>query len=148
MNSKHLNTKIFALGKTYMGRLPHGQDLITSIESFCNASDITTGVLSVIGALSSATIGIYDQQQQVYITEKIEKELEIITCTGNISLKEGKPFCHAHFILSDADGRTYGGHVMSESILFAGELHLQELVGDNLERIYDQTTGLMLWDLS
>ena len=146
MNSEHLSAQAYAPGKIYMGRLPYGQDLITSIESFCETTNITTAAITIIGTLSSATIGIYDQKQQVYATKKIEKELEIITCTGNISLQDGKPFCHAHFILSDADGKTYGGHVMSESIIFAGEVILCELTGENLERTYDSTTGLSLWN--
>ena len=147
MSSKDIITKAFSHGKTFLGRLPQGGDLLSSIELFCEISDISTAVFSVRGALSTATFGIYDQKQQVYATEKLETGLEIINCTGNISLKNGKPSAHAHFILADSQGRTFAGHVLPETTIFAGEFHLQELLGDKLERVFDPATGLMLWDM-
>jgi len=38
-----------------------------------------------------------------------------------------------------------GGHLFSDTILFAGEIRLQELIGNPLERAYDERTGLNLW---
>lgn len=52
---------------------------------------------------------------------------------------------HAHVVLGDEQGNTIGGHLFSESIVFAGEIDLQELIGEPLERSYDETTGLLLW---
>ena len=41
-------------------------------------------------------------------------------------------------------GKIIGGHLFSETILYAGEIDLQELTGKPLERAYDGTTGF-LW---
>ena len=71
--------------------------------------------------------------------------LEIISCTGNISLKEGVPFVHAHAVLSDEQGKTIGGHLFSETPVFAGEFYIQELTGSPFSRKHDEETGLMLW---
>lgn len=38
-----------------------------------------------------------------------------------------------------------GEHLFSENILYAGEIVLQKLTGKPLERVYDDTIGLMLW---
>jgi predicted DNA-binding protein with PD1-like motif len=103
---------------------------------------------SLIGAVSSYTIGAYDQKQQVYVTEKEKANLEIVTCAGNISLMDGKPFVHAHIVLGDEKGNTMGGHLFSETIIFAGEISLQELKGKPLERTYDEKTGLSLWKIA
>lgn len=130
-----------------MGRLAHGEDILSSMEAFCARHSIQAGVFSLIGAVSSATIGAYDQKQQVYVTVKEDRELEILSCTGNISLKEGKPFAHAHVVLGDHAGATIGGHLFSPTIVFAGEIHMIELVGTPLERTYDDVTGLMLWHM-
>jgi hypothetical protein len=100
---------------------------------------------STIGAVSSVTFGAYDQKQQVYVTFTEKAPLEIVNCFGNVSLKDGDPVVHAHIILGDKQGKTLGGHLFSETILFAGEIDLQELTGKPLERVYDDTTGLMLW---
>jgi hypothetical protein len=131
-----------------VGRLPHGKDLITSIEDFCKASSIKMATFSVIGAVSSATLGAYDQKQQVYATFTQEGPLEIVSCTGNVSLLDQDPVIHAHVVLGTLEGKTIAGHIFSETILYAGEIDLQELTGIPLERAYDDTTGLMLWKIS
>lgn len=145
---KKLSCFEFKQGRLFVGRLPHGKDLILSVEEFCEDASIQMATFSVIGSVSSVTIGAYDQKQQVYVTVKEEAPLEIVSCTGNISLKDGKPFIHAHILLADEQGKTTGGHLFSETIIFAGEINLQELTGKPMERTYDNDTGLMLWKSS
>ncbi|MFO7965744.1 MAG: PPC domain-containing DNA-binding protein [Desulfobacterales bacterium] len=135
----------FKPGKYRVGRIPHGQDLIASIEMISMEHSIQMATFSLIGAVMSATLGAYDQKQQVYVTFKEERPLELITCIGNISLKEGKPFVHAHILLADEQGKTLGGHLFSETLIYAGEICIQEMIGEPLKREYDTTTGLMLW---
>ena len=141
----HHRLSEFGTGRYLIGRLPHGEDLLRSIELICESYGIRMATFALIGAVSSATIGAYDQKQQVYVTIRKQIPLEIVTCSGNISLKEGKPFVHAHITLSDEEGKTLGGHLFSETTVYAGEIHIQELTGEPLNREYDETTGLMLW---
>jgi len=137
----------FKLGRRLLGRLPHGKDLITSIEYLCTASDIQTATFSVIGAVSSATIGVYDQKQHVYVTFTENSAMEIVNCIGNVSLKDKTPIIQSHIVLADEHGKILGGRLFSETILFVGEIDLQEMTGRPLERVYDDHTGLMLWNL-
>ncbi len=135
----------FKPGRRFVGRLPKDTDLIRAIENFCEAQSILMAAFSVIGAVSSVTLGTYDQSQQVFITATETSFFEIISCIGNVSLKDGRPAIHAHIVLGDSEGNVRGGHLLSETILFAGEIDLQELSGKPLERSYDESTGLMLW---
>ncbi len=135
----------FKNGRRFMGRLPHGEDLIKSIEAFCAESAVSMATFAAIGAVTLVTLGAYDQKQQVYVTYTKEAPLEIVSCTGNISLKDGNPMVHAHILVADMHGKTIGGHLFSETIVYAGEIDLLELAGKPLERAYDTTTGLMLW---
>jgi predicted DNA-binding protein with PD1-like motif len=135
----------FETGRCILGRLPYGKDFVKTIQDFCVQESIQTGVFSVIGAVMSVTLGSYDQNQQVYVTFKKEEPLEIVHCTGNVSLKDGKVAVHAHAVLSDMNGQTIGGHVFSGTVVYAGEIYIQELLGKPLERKYDDTTGLSLW---
>jgi predicted DNA-binding protein with PD1-like motif len=137
----------FKAGRRFIGRLPHGRDVIRSIEDFCKGVFIQMASFSVIGAVSAVTIGSYDQKQQVYVTEFKEGPFEIVSCIGNISLKDGAPTVHAHVVLADMQGETIAGHLFSETTLFAGEIDLAELTGKPLERTYDDITGLMLWKM-
>ena len=140
-----LTCREFKPGRRFAGRLPHAKDVIQSLETFCSENNIRMGTFSLIGAVSCATIGAYDQKQQVYITFRENRELEIISCTGNISLKDGNPFIHAHIALGNHEGKTVSGHLFSDTLVFAGEAEIQEFIGKPLERSHDDTTGLMLW---
>jgi predicted DNA-binding protein with PD1-like motif len=144
---KNISYSEFQLGRFFLGSLPCGKDLIASVEDFCKKSYVQMATFSVIGSVSSVTLGCYDQKQQVYVTFNEKAPLEIIACIGNVSIKEGSPFVHAHIVLSDEKGKIIGGHLFSETIIFAGEINLQELKGKPLERTYDYKTGLMLWNL-
>ena len=66
-------------------------------------------------------------------------------CMGNISLKDGEVFVHAHITLADHEGKCHGGHLMPDTNIFAAEYYVQELVGEKLERKHDPETGLSLW---
>ncbi len=137
----------FEKGRCVLGTLPYGKDFVKTIEDFCVQESIQTGVFSVIGAVMSVTLGSYDQNQQVYVTYNKEEPLEIVHCTGNISLKDGRVAVHAHAVLADINGQTIGGHLFSETPVYAGEIYIQELLGKPLKREYDDTTGLSLWKL-
>jgi predicted DNA-binding protein with PD1-like motif len=137
----------YETGRCMLGRLPHGKDLIRAIEDLCIENSIQTAVFFVIGSVASVTLGSYDHNQQVYVTRKKEAQLEIVDCTGNVSLKDGKVAVHAHAVLADMNGQTIGGHIFSETIVYAGEIYIRELLGQALEREYDDVTGLALWKL-
>ena len=140
MNSNEYNIK-----RTFLTGLSHGEDLLSEVDKIVVKEDISLAVLSIIGALSSACFGYYDQNERKY--NKIIKsgKYEIVSCSGNVSIKEGQPMVHAHILIGDEEGRTFGGHLMSPTIIFAAELHIQELDGEQLVREFDKTTGLFLW---
>lgn len=143
----HIAASGFKAGRCILGRLPYRKDLIGAVEDFSADHSIRTAVFSIIGSVTSATLGSYDQNQQVYVTFKKEEPLEIAHCTGNVSLKNGKPTVHAHGVFADINGQTVGGHIFSETMVYAGEIYIQELVGRPLAREYDEGTGLFLWRL-
>ena len=142
---KKLVCSEFKTGRRFLGSLLHQEDLISAIENVAVEASVKMATFSVIGAVSSVTMGSYDQNQQVYVTATQTGPFEILTCVGNISLKDKKPMAHAHIVLCDEQGKAFGGHLFSETIVFAGEIELVELTGTPLERTYDPTTGLMLW---
>jgi predicted DNA-binding protein with PD1-like motif len=91
--------------------------------------------------------GFYDCEAQKYENFVFEKPMEVLSLVGNVSLKDGQPFIHAHITLSDEKGQSFGGHLMEGTIVFAAEFIIEELEGENLEREFDKTTGLALWDI-
>ena len=135
----------YKTGRRLLTTLKRGDDLVGAVEQFCRAVSVETACLSVWGAVSAVTLGVYDQQQQVYVTHSETASREILSCTGTVSLQEGAPVVHARIVLADAAGGVTGGRLFSETRIFAAELVLEEMIGSPLTRGYDSDTGMMLW---
>ena len=140
----------FKPGSIYMGRLKKGSDIIRSIEDFCTKNNIQAAWVNIIGALDKATISYYDQEQHQYFHKPLKGDYEIVSCSGNISLKDGSQFAHLHIVLSGTDFQTLGGHLWPESTsIFAAEYVIFELdkcpEDSQLDRCPDAETGLALW---
>lgn len=140
--------KNFKLGRTIAGRLDYNSDLLNSINQICIENKINAGFINIIGALSTFQTGFFKQDEKKYIKLtplKTDEPLEICSCSGNISLKEGKPFAHLHIVASDRNGQCFGGHLMEGCKVYAAEFHIQEISGDSLIREIDKETMLPLW---
>lgn len=134
----------YKAGRTFLCRLKHNSELVRSILEFAKEKKLKMAVFTAVGSVKKASLAYYDQEKREYQKIKFEKPLEIAGVFGNISLKDGEPFVHAHAVLADANGKTYAGHLLKATI-FAGEVYFKELLGKELEREYDHTTGLALW---
>lgn len=133
-------------GKSLLARLDNGAEIIGQITDIARTNKIEAATFYAIGALSRAELGYYDQRAHEYRVTPVEVPVEIASCSGNISLLDGKPFVHAHAVLADGQSHVWAGHLVS-GIIFAAEVYLQELAGPALSRTPDKTTGLKLWTL-
>jgi len=135
-------------GRIFIGRLPTSGDLLEELTAVCNTNHIRLGVFAVIGALKGVKLGYYDQNLQRYVEScDLEGKFEITSCIGNISLKDDSIFVHAHITLGAHDGKAFGGHLMPGARIFAAEYHIQEFLGKDLCRTFDEPTGLSLWPM-
>ena len=131
-------------GRSLLVNLDYGADVVNQITELAGNEGIQTGAFSVLGALTEAEIAFYDQESHEYNELLVDENVELVSCTGNISIREGKPFVHAHVVLAGSDGETRGGHLLRGKI-FAAELFLIELLGKPMIRKHDSSTGLYLW---
>lgn len=141
----------YNLKETFVGRFPYNSDLLKEINKFCIENNITTGQISIIGAVKKLSVGFYLQNEKRYISlDKIakfaDKPMEIVSCSGNISIKDNKPFAHVHIIGSDFDGATFGGHLTEGAVVFAAEFIIHSFEGKLLRRGLDEQTRLPLWE--
>ena len=128
-----------------MGKLSHGCDLLEELTGICTKHDIRLGRVEAIGAVQKARVGFYNQETREYQFLDLDHSLEIAGLVGNVSLKEGRPFVHAHISLSDEEGRAFGGHLAPGTIVFACEFVLEAFDGPEFSRAFDQETGLPLF---
>jgi predicted DNA-binding protein with PD1-like motif len=137
--------KQFEQGRIFVLKLDYKSDLLESLNRFCLEEKIRAGHVRVIGAVSSLRFGFFDQAEHVYKTYTFDEPMEIVSCIGNISLKEEKPICHLHISASDKSGKCVGGHLTPGTAVFAGEAVIHELLGEDLIRDIDEQTQLHLW---
>jgi predicted DNA-binding protein with PD1-like motif len=131
-------------GRCFLCSLDHDSEIVASITNLAERLGVEVGAVAAIGALKRAEIGYYDQETHEYKAIGIDHPVEISSLIGNISIRDGKPFLHAHANLADSEGNVRGGHLSSGTV-FAAEVYLQELLGRLPERRHDPTTDLFLW---
>ena len=135
------------VGIIFFSRLFEGEDLAEAIKKRVIESGIKAGFFLLIGTLKDAVLGYYKSGQ--YKTIQLEGPLEIASCIGNIAVDEnGELIIHAHIVVSDEKGEAFGGHLMKDSHVGAtAELVMVEAEGVNLQRTFDEKTGLKLLKL-
>ncbi len=126
-------------------RLPKGGDLLQEINALCKEKNIRRGAVQVMGAVEKATLGYYLQDERRYISQEFDEHMEILAGIGNVSIKDGDPFVHLHLTLSRKDYSVIGGHTMPGCVIFAAEVCIITLEGEELVRGFDEPTGLPLW---
>ncbi len=92
--------------QSFTFRLKPGQDLFDSIEEFVKQKNIEAGcVLSSVGSLTHATLRLANRE----FYNEYEGHFEIVSMTGTVSIHGS----HIHVAISDGDGVTTGGHLVS-----------------------------------
>lgn len=135
------------VGKVVFARFSENEDLLKAITAVAERAEVAAGFFMLIGTLKTAKLGFFREGK--YETIEMEQPLEIVSCNGDISIKEGTVLVHAHATVSDEKGRAFGGHVMQGCLIGAtGELILIETTGCNLFRKLDEKTKLSLLSFS
>lgn len=121
--------------KTYTFRLKPGQDLLDEIESFIAAKNIEAGcVLSSVGSLTQATLRLANRE----VYNEYDGFFEILSLNGTVSVHGS----HLHIAISDGDGTTIGGHLVSGCKIYTTvEMVVAELEDVVYKREYAEDSG-------
>jgi predicted DNA-binding protein with PD1-like motif len=127
-------------------RFESGDEFIGSLTAFAQAESVTFAVFSGLGGVRSARIAYFNSETREYETHELNEQFEVISLIGNVALRDGKPFVHAHASLGRKDLSVMGGHVMELVARPTIELWLRrEAVA--VSRVPDDESGLALLDL-
>ncbi len=124
--------------------LERGRCVFECLEEISREEKIEAGAFNLIGALKSANLKYYDQKAHDYRDVSKEEPMEIVSCMGDISVKEnGEVMIHAHIALADSKGQVWGGHLDRGSCVGAVvEAAIFEFEGMKLKRIFNPETKL------
>jgi predicted DNA-binding protein with PD1-like motif len=132
-------------GRAFVGRLEAGDDLVEEIEHLAAEYEVKAAWVSVIGAVRHASFAYYDQEDRRYIELDSDDHHELFGFVGNISVRDGRAFLHAHAGFAARHGGTVAGHLLPGCEVFVAEVTIREMTGVELTRTPDEVTGLSLW---
>ena len=118
------------VGKDHFIYIEKNEKVMDTLTRFCIDKSISNAKLSGIGAVKETEIGAYDTIKKEYIRKEYSDILELVSFEGNITLKDGSPFPHAHVVLSDHNMSTAGGHLFETTVAAVGEFFLMEFDND------------------
>jgi len=127
-------------------RIESGEPIIQTLFHFCDEREIYGGMFIGLGALRSATIGMYDMGELEYRFQVFDTPHEITNLTGNISRYRDEIMIHAHITIADEEQRAFGGHLEEATAEPTCEIFLED-IGRELSRTLDATSRLALLDL-
>lgn len=130
-------TKIYKLDK--------GASLVDEILRIAEREKIRTAMVEAIGGIKGITIGYFNQQAKKYEEHSYEEFMELTGLLGNITLKDGKPFLHAHCTLGRSDMSVIGGHLVKANVSPLVELFITPTT-NRATRKFSQELGLNVID--
>lgn len=128
---------------TYILRFDPNEEVLKMLADFCEKEKITAGSFTAIGATKEVTLAYYDLPNKIYLDQKLEEDLEIVSVTGNVAIMNGKPAIHAHGTLSNRHLEVKGGHIKNMTISVTCEVTLHVFEGI-IERKPNEKMGVNL----
>jgi hypothetical protein len=133
--------------RVIFARFFEDEDLLETIASTAEQKNVNSGFFFLIGTLKKAVLGFYKEGKYVPIEKR--GPLEIVSCTGNISVKKkADVVVHGHIVVSNSKGNAFGGHLLPGCLVDATvELVVVEVENRTLRREFDVQKNLYLWAL-
>jgi len=129
----------------YLIRIEPNEELFESLLKFSDKEKINSGFFYGIGACKKCILGRYNEKTKDYDWRKINKQMEISSIIGNLTIKEKNKYLHIHAVLSDEKLKSIGGH-LKELIVFPTCEILFFKFNKKIYRKYNELTNLYLID--
>lgn len=133
--------------RVIIGKIEPEEDLIEAISEMVKKHNIQSGLVNCIGALKKFTIGYFNLESKKYEHKTFDEYIELVSCLGNVSYKDGEPHIHLHISIGTREYTITGGHLMQPSVVsITGEVYIFE-IDQKLDRIQDPETDLYLLNI-
>lgn len=133
----------------YYLRLDKGEEVMTSLETFCKKENIKTAYFKGIGACDKVICQTLNLETQEFSSHEKTGMLEMLSLLGNIALDDnGELSLHAHATFSyveNGEVKLFGGHLKDAYICYTGEI----IVTPSKESVTRSIkTGMNIWKFS
>lgn len=147
MNAKRSESVVSRPGRSIVGRLLPGADLIEGLQAVCDEHAVEFAAIEfAYGSLSSARFKFLQRPgggKAVLVEHTIDARVEFLAGQGLVCIDEGGGReTHLHGAISDDTGRVLGGHFVAGGNPIYNNLDfmLVELLGVRLIREHDPKT--------
>ena len=131
------------IGERFVIRIDKDEKIVETTKKICIENEIHLGVISGIGAVSKAKIGMFKPEEKEYVSTELIGDYEITSLNGNITTMNGEAYLHVHINLADEEHKTFGGHLDEAIVSVTCEVIIEKIEG-SIDREFDEKTGLNL----
>ncbi len=129
-----------------MVSLERGDRVVASLKEVAHNHELTAASISGIGGINDVTVAYYNLYEKRYIEQNFSETYELLSCDGNVAMKDGEHFIHTHVSIADVNYQVYGGHLMEATVAIVGEFVLDPIDGA-IARLMNDEIGLAVWNL-
>jgi uncharacterized protein len=111
------------------------------IIAIARKEEIATAGIRAIGGVKELRLSYYNRSTKKYENHDFNELLDVVSLVGNITMKDGNQFLHAHGNFSRKDLGVIGGHITSAVISPRLEVSLIP-TKNTARRRFDKSLGL------
>lgn len=121
--------------------LKKGDEIFTELYKIAKKEHWRAAQITGIGAIKTIEMGYLDPAIQDYQRQTFDDTYELISLTGNLTIKDQQPFLHLHCCIADTEYRCFGGHLFSAEVAVVAEINIT-LLNTTIERRLDPNIGI------
>lgn len=126
-------------------RLDPGEEILASLQQWCQDQNIANAIISGIGSVENPTLAHYRRDTKEFIEKRLPGIFEVPSISGNVAIVDGQPLVHLHVTLADAEMQAFGGHLVDGVCAATVELVVTPLP-TKFTKDFDDKVGLKTWD--
>ncbi len=116
-------------------RMDDGEDFYKTLYEVIKRFNVDSGLIfGGAGMLRNFEIGWYNDETGKYENKRIDTPCELLSLSGNISIKDGEPFAHIHISLGTSNKKVIGGHLFEATVNNTVEMAIMKFEKIWLER--------------
>ena len=103
-----------------------GDDVASGLRDFALQHHLTAAHFTAIGAFDHAVLGWSDPNVHAFKTTVLDQEVEVVACSGSITINNGQPNVHTHAVVALPDGSTRGGDLIEGRVSLTLQVFLED----------------------